>query len=244
VDYQEAYSQGNEAETWDWLCALDNVRETHHLYAARSVAREAMLRVRHNVELLIPRWEIAGHRFGYAWAGRWAADDVKRAPPLLARPDHVTLAALGRFEDARGPLPIVLRAFYEVVGAVNFVGDVADGWPDREILDPLQVEDFVPQLPGLLQNETDQIVICPDHLHKYFVSGVGALSVRVPSTAFDPVLVFEDGDLEMDGRPLTFGRYLRYVVLKRGGIGLIAGYNDDAPDPSLIASLTCGLQPF
>jgi hypothetical protein len=245
VDYLEAYLRGNEIETWDRLCALDNIRETSHFDAARAVAMEAMFRVRRNVELLIPRWEAAGHRFGYAWASSWAwvAKDVKAAPPLLAQPDDLSRAALSRFEEAKGPLPIVLRAFYEVVGAVNFVGRVANGWPDAEILDPLQVEEFAPQLPALLEWDS-QVDICPDHLFKYFVAGVGPMTVRVPAAVFDPVLVFDDGDLELDGTRLTFGRYLRQVILERGGIGLVAGYNNDAPDPSLISMLTQGLEPF
>jgi hypothetical protein len=70
------------------------------------------------------------------------------------------------------------------------------------------------------------------------------MTVRVPAAVFDPVLVFDDGDLELDGTRLTFGRYLRQVILERGGIGLVAGYNNDAPDPSLISMLTQGLEPF
>jgi len=259
VDYQQAYSNGYESEVWEQLSDLD-VRDPQLFDVATSIARQAMLRVRHNIQLLIARWESAGHRFGYSWATGWAAgvggklhyvdgrpglpDYIVNVPPLLAEPDQETLAALRQYEDVKGPLPIVLRAFYEVVGAVNFVGNVASGWPDREILDPLQVQEFTPQLQGLLANVTDEVIICPDHLHKYFVSGVGDLVVRVPSPTFDPVLRFEGGDLEWEGHPLTFGRYLRYVILKRGGIGLVAGDNDDAPAPALVASLTEGLQVF
>lgn len=244
MDYLDSYLQGNESQAWDQLCELDDARDTNTFDAARSIAREAMVRVRRNVEMLIPRWENAGHKFGYAWAGAWASDYVRKAPPLLAQPGQETLAALNQYERERGPLPIVLRAFYEVVGAVNFVGDVAKGWPDRETLDPLQVEEFAPQLPRLLADEPHHVVICPDHLLKYFVAGVGPLTIQVPSAAFDPVMQFEGSDLDWEGKPLTFGRYLRTVILERGGIGLIAGCNDDAPDPALIASLKLGLPPF
>lgn len=243
MDYVKDYSSGNEAEVWDQLCALGSIdRDLNQ--TARWVAMEAMRRARRNIEQLIPQWEARGHKFGYEWAGAWAARDVQAAPPLLGRPTADDLALLDQFEHEIGPLPIALRAFYEVIGAVNFVGTIAEGWPDDQILDPLQVEAFSPQLPALLARDTDEVIICPDQLLKYFFGGVGPLTVEVPSQSFDPVLRFEGGDLEMDGRPLTFGRYLRDVILNRGGIGPVAGYNDDAPDPALTLFLTQGLEPF
>jgi hypothetical protein len=57
------------------------------------------------------------------------------------------------------------------------------------------------------------------------------------------VLQLDGDDLEFFGRPLTFGWYLR-LILNRGGIGLVAGYNDDPIDPDLLNYLTEGLQPF
>lgn len=244
MDYVSAYSSGNEAEVWDRLCAVGSRRDPILSEALRWVAMEAMRRARRNIERLIPRWEARGHKFGYDWAGAWDARYVEKAPPLLGNPTAADLEPLDRYERARGPIPISLRAFYEVIGAVNFVGRVASGWPDREILDPLQVEAFSMQLPALLSEEAWDVVICPDHLHKYFISGVDAFTVQSPSPSFDPVLRLDSCDLELDGTPLTFGRYLRHVILNRGGIGLEAGCNDDAPDPSLVAFLTQGLEPF
>jgi len=244
MDYVHAYSNGNEAEVWDRLCALESRRDQDLSEALRWVATEAMRRVRRNIERLIPRWEARGHKFGYDWAGACDARYVEKAPPLLGNPTAADLESLDAYERARGPIPIALRAFYEVIGAVNFVGRVANGWPDSEILDPLQVEAFSQQLPALLSEEAWDVVICPDHSHKYFISGADAFTVQLPSQSFDPVLRFESCDLELDGAPLTFGRYLRHSILNRGGIGLVAGWNDDAPDPTLVAFLTQGLEPF
>ena len=43
-----------------------------------------------------------------------------------------------RLEQRIGPLPLSLRAFYEVVGEVNFVGDIPDAWHDwRSVPDSL-----------------------------------------------------------------------------------------------------------
>ena len=195
---------------------------------ARWVAIEAMRRARRNIEhlILLRRGDISsatngpGHglrrmfrRHRRYWAGRLQ----------LILNCSINMNA----KEGRSRLPFT--AFYEVIGAVNFVGTVAEGWPDREILDPLQVEAFSAQLPALLSAQTDEVVICPDPLIKYFIGGVGPITVQLPSQSFDPVLRFEDGDLEMDGRPLTFGHYLRDVSLNRGGIGPTAGYNNDTP---------------
>jgi hypothetical protein len=245
MDYVDRYLNGNEAEVWEHLCAVGDLGfDPNH--PARFVATEAMRRARRNIERLIVRWETRGHKFGYEWAKTWAwaASFVRAAPPLLGSPTAADRELLDRYERERGPLPVALRAFYEVIGAVNFVGTVADGWPNREILDPLQVDTFSTQLPTLLSAEIGEVVICPDQLLKYFIGGVGPMTVRLPSRSFDPALRFEGGDLEMDCKPLTFGRYLRDVILNRGGIGLVAGCNDDAPDPSLTRFLTQGLERF
>ena len=139
---------------------------------------------------------------------------------------------------------MTLRAFYEVVGAVNFVGEPPKAFPDREILDPLQIEPFGPQMPMLCSGESSEVVLCADPLLKYFIGGVGPITLRVPDACFDPVLIFEGEGLKWNGIPLTLASYLREVILRRGGIGLIAGCNDDGPDASLTASLTDGLTLF
>jgi hypothetical protein len=243
MDYVNDYMSGKESAVWDRLCELGIVRPELN-QAARWVAMEAMRRARRNIEQLISRWQARGHKFGYEWAGAWAMSHVKAAPPLLGNPTATDLELLDQYERERGPLPIALRAFYEVIGSVNFVGTIAKGWPNREILDPLQVEAFSARLPALISSQTDEVVICPDQLLKYFVGGVGPLTVTVLSNSFDPVLRFEGGDLKINGTPLTFGRYLRDVILNRGGIGPVAGYNDDAPDPALTSFLTQGLEFF
>jgi hypothetical protein len=243
--FLDEFCAGRRDEVWKHLSDLgEAVREPKVFADAQAVAREAMARVRRNVEVLIARWQAAGHRFGYEWAGAWASDCVKKAPPLLWTSTPEDILALDQFEREKGPLPIVLRAFYEHVGAVNFVGTIAEGWPDEEALDPLQVERFTPQLPDLLLGEVDEVLICPDFLHKYFISGVGGETVRVPDPCFDPVLVFEGEELQWEGQPLRFGRYLREVILRRGGIGLTAGCNDDAPDEDLLAALIKDLEEF
>jgi len=106
MDYVHVYSNGNEAEVWDRLCALESRRDPDLSGALRWVAMEAMRRARRNIERLIPRWEARGHKFGYAWAGAWTAKYVEAAPPLLGNPTAADLVSLDEYERARGPIPM------------------------------------------------------------------------------------------------------------------------------------------
>lgn len=74
-----------------------------------------MKRVRSNVELLVERWRQHG---------------FKLHKPLAVKPSQVDIE-----------LPLTLRAFYEVVGWIDFVErpPPKTEWPDAEELDALQV---------------------------------------------------------------------------------------------------------
>jgi hypothetical protein len=229
---------------WERFCALGpRVREPGWIEGAREVAREAMKRVRRNIEILIDRWNQHGYRFGYDWTepAEWNQQLIADAPPILAIPTEDDIRAIDKFEVMRGPLPVALKALYEVVGATNLVGTPPDGWPDVEVLDPLQIYSLPPQLPKLRADAESKINLCDDCLGKYLFSNVGPLEIRVTNHCFDPKILFEDGDVQWQGKPLTLGRYLREVILRRGGIGHDFGSNDDGADPDLIASLTEGL---
>jgi hypothetical protein len=128
--YLERYLAGEYEPVWAELQRLGAAVREEPVYSdALAVARETMRRVRHNVETLIPRLESAGYTFGYGWA-RGRDFPSGRPDPVFAppRPDvGTTIAAL---ERRCGILPVSLRAFYEVVGAVNFVGEPPAAWTD------------------------------------------------------------------------------------------------------------------
>jgi hypothetical protein len=240
------YMNEDPASVWRELVVLgDRVRDPAVLPDALSVAREAALRVRRNVEILSERWTNLGFRFGYAWAKKWADDEVHRAPPHLGQPGPQETAALARFEAEAGPLPLSLRAFYERMGALNFVGmpvkEEDPIWPHREELDPLQVDSFPSQLDWLLSEAGGErkVHVCPDHLHKFFISGVGSLMAPVPDAGADVVLTFEGEPLYWNEEPLFFMDYLREVILRRGGVGIVT-----LPGAALRLELLPGLQPF
>jgi hypothetical protein len=264
------YIAGEYEQVWNELCLLGpDVRKPPYFDDAIAVARETMRRVRSNCEMLIPRIQGLGWRFGYEWAGKWAAKDVAQQPPLLGEP--AAHAFLSSIEANNGSLPISLRSFYEIVGAINFVGTPFDrpSWPGVEDgLDPLYVAG-VEQAFGHRRFETDgkspphtistgdalvtpwlgEVEIAPDFLHKYFISGVGSLNIQIPATAADVPLMFEDGPLQVEGRDLTLVRYLRYAMEGGGFLAFMpdwvwASRSEDSRPHDDLAYLTQGLWPI
>jgi hypothetical protein len=130
ASYLERYVAGEYALVWADLQALGAAVRAEPLYSdALAVAHETMRRVRHNIETLIPRLEEFGYEFGYRWA---EGSNFPSGTPLAVftppAPDVAgTIAAL---ERRAGILPLSLRAFYEVVGSVNFVGQPSEAWTD------------------------------------------------------------------------------------------------------------------
>lgn len=212
----QRYVQGEHEPVWR---ALQDARATGP--EAQAVAREIMVRVRANLELLAERWR----EHGFTLAAPIGEPEVVRA-------------ALAAHEDTLGALPPTLAALYEIVGWVDFVASPpSEDWPEEEQLDPLQIEDPRPQIPELLAEEEPQLVLFSDPLTKMGYSGVGAIYVPLPADGFDAALWFEDGPLGWELVP-----YLRESILVRGGIGALT--DEDALSSSLLKELTRDLQPF
>jgi hypothetical protein len=136
---------------WDELRALGPIpRDTPLRAEALEVARETMRRVRLNILTLIERLQTFGYVFGYEnrdprFVTRITPELLDQAPPFLRetmrRPPvyHEPLADIRtlveRLDAELGPLPLSLYAWYETIGAVNFVGSFP-------VADPLDPEDF------------------------------------------------------------------------------------------------------
>jgi hypothetical protein len=261
--FHERYIAGEYEQVWDDMCSLGpDVRKPTYFDDAVAVARETMQRVRRNCEMLIPRLQGLGWRFGYEWAGDWAAEEVARQPPLLGEPTPVEV--LDNIEANNGLLPISLRAFYEVVGAINFVGRPFDrpNWPGiQDGLDPLYIAG-VEQAFGHQRFEWDEstsrvraidtgnayvtpwpgeVEVAPDFLHKYFISGVGSDYIEIPAAGADAPLMFEDGPLQIEDRDLTFVRNLRYAMRGGGFLAFLPGWEPDVMPLEDLAYLTEGL---
>ncbi len=235
--FLDRYLHGECEQVWDELYELeDQVREEPYYSEALAVARETMRRVRRNCEILIPRLQSIGYQFGYAWADGVYSDDIETEPPLLGVPLPDIQQRLDLLEEAGAVLPLSLRAFYEIVGAINFVG-VCTPAVDRfeygedavvdedmdilevdEQLNPLYVqgleEDLSPETYRIWRHEEEApytLVVTHDSVSKYFRSDGGSYLIELPCYSIDAHLLFEYGYDQ------TFVQYLRYNI-KRGGL--------------------------
>jgi hypothetical protein len=129
--YLERYEHGDHAAVWEDLRTLgDQIRQPPLFADALAVAHATMRRVRHNLERLIPRLQRLEYAFGagfFADLSPAEAAEARRQAPVFAPPSPATPAQLAELENLVGPLPLSLRAFYEVVGSVNLVGRFPPG---------------------------------------------------------------------------------------------------------------------
>lgn len=222
--FLERYTNGEYEAVWKELLAFGNKIREEPLYSeAVAVAHETMTRVRHNIELLVERFYTLGYQF----------EGTPFEPPASNVTDQIA-----ELEKLAGTMPISLRAFYEVVGAVDF-REAFNAEPEN----PFTVE-FL--LPGDLWNYSDPLVvfpveagfyeyddwqdwckadgieqvgpycvpIAPDALHKANVSGGAPYGIQLPNLAVDAVLL--EGKRE-EWHHSTFVNYLR-ICFKWGGL--------------------------
>lgn len=216
MDYLERYVGGDHELVWNELRGLGSaVREEPNAPVAEAVARETMRRVRRNCQLLVDRLTDLGYEFG-------AYPDGSKGYYTLGALVSATPASVSdrlRIEEAVGPIPLSLRAFWEEVGSVDLVGR-RQGWP--ELLDPLVVyppEAIVSDLGSMEVDEHGEFRppavfeggLAPDHLHKDNISGGAPYAVELPNSAADfPLLNERHG--------LFFVDYLRFAILRWGGL--------------------------
>jgi hypothetical protein len=84
-----------------------------------------MRRVRHNLDVLIPRLNRIGYEFGKGLLkdlDTATATTLAAEAPLLAPPSADARHRLDELEGIVGALPLSLCAFYQEVGSVNLVG--------------------------------------------------------------------------------------------------------------------------
>ena len=213
----ERYVNGECEQVWDELYALGSaVRRLDHFDDATAVARETMRRVRANCQTLIPRLESLGWRFGYDWATDVDEENIARTAVLLG--DPMPPPVLDELERRFGVMPLALRAFYEVVGEVNFVGTPfrRPEWPTPEDgLDPLYVAGASEIVEGQRGPGSGSAPLGPDSLAKYLISGVGDQYFELPERRSDAPVLLEGGPLYVGSQRMTLVRYLRYTL--RGG---------------------------
>jgi len=247
LPYFDRYLAGEHEAVWTELVALgEAVRTDAHAADALAVAYETMHRVGQNVAMLAERLNGMGYRFvepgsgsGIFGFGKPKAH-VPHEPPV---PDSA--ARIAELEQvAGGPIPLSLRAFFDVVGAVNFNGDHGSIAPrDTEgTADPLMVygvQDAIDCVESGYGEDEDgdrrMYVVAPDALHKANVSGGEAYMIALPA----PVA---DTEVEEEPHGVTFVEYLRIAILGWGGF---PGWEQSrAGRPAELDQLKSGLIPF
>jgi hypothetical protein len=199
---------GMREAAWNELASWGELEEgTARWDEAYAVARETMQRARQNVEIIVACLRAENYVFGPAPYSDLSPE------PVWQPPTPETKAQLARLQTEYGPLPLSLRAWYEIVGAVSLRGRFAegpddDGWlpmNDPLMMDPLdgilnELDDerrWIAEHPeraaedGLLRSDVPQwlLTIAPDIFHKAHISGGAPYQVRVPDRRADaPVL--------------------------------------------------------
>ncbi len=220
LSFLERYLSGEHEQVWAELTTLGSAVGDEPLYSdALAVAHETMRRVRRNIETLIPRLRQRGYEFGYAWATRVSPAEkveMEQDEPVFAPPSPDIARQIQELERRAGTLPLSLRAFYEIVGGVNFIGS-HPVWA-YEKLDPLEVlsarsvlklDDWGHWTDDREKNGCCNLPIGPDEYHKYFYSGAGPYAVPCLNLVADAPLLYEEHET-------TFVNYLR-ISFRWGG---------------------------
>lgn len=244
--YLERYQNGEHEQIWAELTALGKqVRQEHVLPDALAVARETMVRVRENAERIISRLQIIKYDFDNS-----AFTSIGQQPPA----DNVN-DQIAELEAQAGLLPLSLRAWYEVGGAVDLTGFNAH-WPsiytDPIVILPIEealaeYQDWGTHVEddGLEEVGPFLVPIAPDFYFKANFAGGGSYQIEVPCAAADAPLLHE-------WHETTFVEYLRECFRWGGFPGFDISHpmspqhlNTDAiMPPEHLALLTADLRPF
>jgi hypothetical protein len=223
--YLERYLAGEYEQVWDELQAQDDAVREGPLYSdALAVARETMRRARYNIGVLIDRLRALGYAFGYDW---WKAEyrdmlEVHPPPGLFVEPRPDVERQLAELEALGGPIPLSLCAWYEQIGAVNFVGM----YPVKDATNPngftcyVQFADAVGERQSRRFNTNE----CPHDLDPLFVDSLDALlrHAKHPTQTWK-----RNGSYELELAP---DEWLKYAV-SGGGPYVITLPNAGADAP-------------
>jgi hypothetical protein len=246
MSFFDRYMSGECERVWSELVALGHqARHADYFGDAYAVAKETMRRVRRNVEVLVRRLNGLGYEFA-------------RPEAAYFPPDRAALERIVAVEDSLGPLPLSLRAFYEIVGSVDFTQSwdqlVQYHRPERERAGEVQVlgeEDplVVAPLTKLVEAEASagRVYFCfaADEFHKANYSGGENYHVWLPDPRADFEIV---GMYEIEER---FVEYLRATFSWGGFRGRVETLEEDesrcrkvAPKLGVVRSLSEGLLPI
>ncbi len=240
----DRYLAGEHEQVWNELVTIgETALDDKQAPDALAVAYETMNRVARNVDTIADRLEGMDYRFVYPGSGG-GLFGLRKAQ---AHRPHVPPGADVRSKIAEleglvgGPIPLSLRAFFELVGEVNFNGNHDSLAPvDSDVAaDPLMVcsvDDAIAMIECEDRDEDEPCVIefAPDALHKANISGGAPYSIAVPAPAADASVD--------EPHEVSFVQYLRIAILRWGGF---PGWETaNRPLPQELDRLREGLIPF
>ena len=243
MPHLDRYLAGEHKQVWSDLDSLGEEALGEHAADALAVAYETMHRVEANVSTIAERLRELGYRFVYPGSGgglfglRKPHEHQPHAPP----PANVR-ALLAQLEDAAGgSIPLSLRAFFEVVGEINFNGDHPSIAPTGLDItpDPLMfcsAEEALDMIGSIDRDDDDPLIVefAPDALHKANISGGGPYCMEIPHPA-------ADGFVTGAPQQVTLVEYLRTAILGWGGF---PGWKDAESAPAELDRLREGLIKF
>jgi hypothetical protein len=229
--FLQRYRTGEREQVWAELQSLgEKILEPGTRDDAWAVACETMRRARANVETLYGRLKTQGYEFekpDWAW--------------VPALPSDVEVVR--QIESLVGPMPLSLRAWYEIVGSVWWTGR-HPAWssfgPETDALVITPVGCILDECEVWLEDREQRyeeyrryfhVEISPDRLHKANISGGPPYAIACgPPCA--------DGLVKEENRRVSFVPYLR-ACFRHGGFVGFEGYA--AEDNDLLKLLTEGL---
>ncbi len=217
------YMAGEHAKVWHDLVELGpSVREDPHAADALAVAYETMSRVSANVSTITARLK--------------AMYFEKKEGTLHQPPAAKSRKLIPRLEKMAGTLPLSLRAFYDLVGGVDWTGHHTAIAPRNDTInpDPLVVFPIEIALQCCESGEGEgTIFIAPDEVFKAGAGGGDAYEIDVPCLE-------ADGKLRNERHDAYFVEYLR-LAFRFGGF---PGYDGIETCPVALADLSRGLIEF
>ena len=220
----DRYAAGDYTAVWGELVARgETIRHDPLAADALAVAYETMRRVDRNVRTIVGRLPSIGFEFTTPDGARRPRSEAHVAPASNVR------QRIQRLEQSVGAIPLSLRVFLEVVGAVDLIGHHHSLAPAAGVVapDPLVIAGVDELLAGVGSWEDDaMLVLAPDDLHKANTSGGDPYSMAVPDPSADALLLNERHDL-------PFVDYLR-LCFRFGGF---PGYEGQETVPAEIEFL-------
>jgi hypothetical protein len=241
-DLLARYRRGEHEAVWRELRAHEAI-DADCRVEALAVATETMTRVARCADRLAERLASRGWT---ALTGRL------RSPPDAG--DSNIMADLEAFTSA--PLSPALRAFWEIVGGVDFVWDYRNDQPAPDLGPDLPIVEMDPLYvspPGdvkyllaeweerrsTVDPELDDpcnLDLAPDYLHKANISGGAPYGIELPYLGADPVFVRE-------AHGLAFVDYLR-LAFRWGGFPRLERHAHDADVRKFVVDMTRDMEPF